>query len=38
LNKSIASQADANNRAVIGAERKVTEEFPKILQEYLDSN
>jgi hypothetical protein len=33
-----ASQADADNRAVIGAERKITEEFPGILQEYLDSN
>jgi hypothetical protein len=34
----VASQADADNRAIIGAERKITEEFPKILQEYLDSN
>jgi hypothetical protein len=33
-----ASQADADNRAVIGAERKITEEFPRALQEYLDSN
>jgi hypothetical protein len=30
-----ASQADADNRAVIGAERRVAEEFPEILQEYL---
>ncbi|MDR1373673.1 MAG: LPP20 family lipoprotein [Treponema sp.] len=33
-----ANQSDADNRALIGAERKITEEFPKILQEYLDSN
>jgi hypothetical protein len=30
-----ASQEDANNRAIIGAERKVTEEFPGVLQNYL---
>jgi hypothetical protein len=34
----VTSQADADNRAVIGAERKITEEFPKVLQKYLDSN
>jgi hypothetical protein len=34
----IASQADADNRAAIGAERKIAEEFPGVLQEYLDSN
>ena len=33
-----ANQSDADNRALIGAERKITEEFPKILQEYLGSN
>jgi hypothetical protein len=33
-----ASQAEADNRAVIGAEREIAEEFPKALQEYLDSN
>jgi hypothetical protein len=32
------SQEEANNRAVIGAERKVKEEFPGILQDYLNSN
>jgi hypothetical protein len=32
-----ASQAEADNRAVIGAERKIAEEFPEALQEYLDS-
>jgi hypothetical protein len=32
------SQEEANNRAVIGAERKVSEEFPEILQDYLNSN
>ncbi|MDR1444626.1 MAG: LPP20 family lipoprotein [Treponema sp.] len=34
----VASQADADNRAVIGAERTIVEEFPKTLQEYLNSN
>jgi hypothetical protein len=33
-----ASQAEADNRAVIGAEKKIEEEFPEVLQEYLDSN
>jgi hypothetical protein len=33
-----ASQGDADNRAVIGAERRIMEEFPEILQEYLTSN
>jgi hypothetical protein len=32
------SQDEANNRAVIGAERKVTEDFPEILQDYLNAN
>jgi hypothetical protein len=31
-------RAEANNRAVIGAERKITEEFPGVLREYLESN
>ncbi|MDR0589555.1 MAG: LPP20 family lipoprotein [Spirochaetaceae bacterium] len=31
-----ANQSDADNRALIGAERKITEEFPEILQEYLN--
>jgi hypothetical protein len=31
-----ASQADADNRAIIGAERKITEEFPGVLQAYLN--
>jgi hypothetical protein len=30
------SQADADYRAAIGAERKIKEEFPKALQAYLD--
>jgi hypothetical protein len=34
----ITSQSDADNRAVIGAERKIAEEFPRILQNYLDLN
>jgi hypothetical protein len=33
-----ATQSDADNRALIGAERKITGEFPAVLQEYLDSN
>jgi hypothetical protein len=33
-----ASQAEADNRALIGAERKITEEFPEVLREYLGSN
>jgi hypothetical protein len=33
-----ASQTEADNRAVIGAERKIEEEFPEALQEYLESN
>jgi hypothetical protein len=33
-----ASQADADNRAIIGAERRITEEFPEILQEYFNLN
>jgi hypothetical protein len=31
-----ASQEDADNRAIIGAERKITEEFPGVLQDYLN--
>jgi hypothetical protein len=31
-----ASQEDANNRAIIGAERRITEEFPGVLQDYLN--
>jgi hypothetical protein len=30
-----ASQADADHRAIIGAERAVTKEFPGVLQDYL---
>jgi hypothetical protein len=33
-----ASQAEADNRAIIGAERKITAEFPGVLQDYLNSN
>jgi hypothetical protein len=33
-----ASQAEADNRAILGAERKIAAEFPEILQGYLDSN
>jgi hypothetical protein len=33
-----ASQEEADNRALTGAERKITAEFPGVLQEYLDSN
>jgi hypothetical protein len=33
-----ANQAEADNRALIGAERKITQEFPAILQQYLTSN
>jgi hypothetical protein len=33
-----ANQAEADNRAVIGAERKITEEFPGVLEEYLSAN
>jgi hypothetical protein len=32
-----ASQEDADSRVVMGAQRKITEEFPGVLQEYLDS-
>jgi hypothetical protein len=32
------SQADADNRAITGAERKITAEFPGVLQDYLNSN
>jgi hypothetical protein len=32
------SQDEANNRAVIGAERKVSEDFPEVLQDYLNAN
>jgi hypothetical protein len=31
-----ASQADADYRAIIGAERRITEEFPGVLQGYLE--
>jgi len=30
------SQADADNRAIIGAERTIEKEFPGVLQEFLD--
>jgi hypothetical protein len=32
------SQEDANNRAILGAEKKVREEFPEVLRDYLNSN
>ncbi|MDR2759960.1 MAG: LPP20 family lipoprotein [Spirochaetaceae bacterium] len=32
------SQTEADNRAIIGAERKITNDFSKILQEYLNSD
>jgi hypothetical protein len=32
------SQADADNRVYIGAERKIKAEFPEVLGEYLESN
>jgi hypothetical protein len=32
------SQEDADNRAYIGAERKIKAEFPGVLREYLESN
>jgi hypothetical protein len=32
-----ASQEDADNRALIGAQRKITEEFPAALREYIAS-
>jgi hypothetical protein len=32
-----ASQADADSRVIIGVQRRITEEFPNILQEYLDA-
>jgi hypothetical protein len=32
-----ASQEDANNRVIIVVQRKISEEFPNILQEYLDA-
>jgi hypothetical protein len=32
-----ASQEDADNRALIGAQRKITEDFPAALREYLDT-
>ncbi|MDR0759514.1 MAG: LPP20 family lipoprotein [Treponema sp.] len=32
------SQADADNRVYIGAERKIKAEFPEVLREYLESN
>jgi hypothetical protein len=31
-----ASQEDADNRAIIGAERKIREEFPGVLRDYLN--
>ncbi|MDR1470745.1 MAG: hypothetical protein LBT00_15810, partial [Spirochaetaceae bacterium] len=31
-----ASQEEANNRVISGAQRKITEEFPAVLREYLD--
>jgi hypothetical protein len=33
-----ASQEDADNRALIGAQRKITEDFPPALRKYLDSS
>jgi hypothetical protein len=33
-----ASQEEADNRALTGAEQKIAEEFPALLQAYLDSN
>jgi hypothetical protein len=33
-----ASQEDADNRALIGAQRKITEDFPAALREYLEAN
>jgi hypothetical protein len=33
-----ASQTEADNRAVIGAERRITTDFSKVLQEYLNLN
>lgn len=32
------SQAEADNRAIVGAEKKIIEEFPASLQEYLQTN
>jgi hypothetical protein len=32
------SQEDADNRAYIGAERRIKTEFPGVLREYLESN
>jgi hypothetical protein len=32
------TQAEADNRALAGAERKITEEFPAVLREYLNSH
>jgi predicted fused transcriptional regulator/phosphomethylpyrimidine kinase len=32
-----ASQEDADTRVIMGAQRKITEEFPGVLQEYLNS-
>ena len=33
-----AGQEDADNRALIGAQRKIAENFPAALQEYLEAN
>jgi hypothetical protein len=33
-----AGQAEADNRAVIGAEKKIASEFPAIMREYLNSD
>jgi hypothetical protein len=33
-----AGQTEADNRALTGAERKIANEFPEILREYLNSN
>jgi hypothetical protein len=33
-----ANQAEADNRALIGAERKITQEFPELLRQYLTAN
>jgi hypothetical protein len=32
-----ASQEDADSRVIMGVQRKITEEFPGVLQDYLDS-
>jgi hypothetical protein len=33
-----ASQQEADNRAILGALRKIEEEFPVLLETYLDSH